>query len=69
MCIQYSPTPSPPALPLLEVIIVPLYTITILIVLGRHGRNGPRVCATHAPITPNFPFGSSRKIVGDYVEK
>jgi hypothetical protein len=24
---------------------------------------------THAPITPNFPSGSSRKIVGDYVEK
>ena len=23
----------------------------------------------HAPITPNFPFGSSREIVGDYVKK
>ena len=22
-----------------------------------------------APITPNFPFSSSREIVGDYVEK
>ena len=22
-----------------------------------------------APITPNFPFGSSREIVGDYVQK
>ena len=22
----------------------------------------------HAPITPNFPFGSSREIAGDYVK-
>ena len=25
--------------------------------------------AIDAPITPNFPSGSSREIVGDYVEK
>ena len=30
---------------------------------------GPPVLQTHAPITPNFPSGSSREIVGDYVEK
>ena len=24
---------------------------------------------SHAPITPNFPSGPSREIVGDYVEK
>ena len=27
-----------------------------------------RACSD-APITPNFPSGSSREIVGDYVEK
>ena len=31
--------------------------------------NGKKFEPTHAPITPNFPSGSSREIVGDYVEK
>ena len=33
------------------------------------GRNEARGACIDAPITPNFPFGSSREIVGDYVKK